>query len=50
MWARLHWPAKALVVAVLVVVGLVASFFLLIPVFEWAEQFLDPGGAVGATS
>ncbi|MFP3916086.1 MAG: hypothetical protein ACLFWM_14495 [Actinomycetota bacterium] len=46
LWSALPGPAvvKALELAVLVVVALVALFFL----FEWAGGFLDSGGAIGA--
>lgn len=48
IWAALPGtvPLKALQALILVIVGLVALFFL----FEWAGTLLDSGGVVGPTS
>lgn len=46
LFERLPGPAPIRVLILLVLA--VVVFFLLIPLFEWAGDFLDDGGVVGA--
>ena len=46
LYDRLPGPAPVKVLLMVVIVAVV--FLLLIPLFEWAGDFLDDGGVVGA--